>query len=444
MKTSRHFRKQELAAEVATQREQLRQQDIELQTKDQTIAQLEQERDEYKLAFDKLMQQRFPQPERTLHREPRPVASGLWRHGRSGRRGRGSGRGRGGTGADDPRTSASPAPQEARRKPARPSSPLRSHGEATAEEKTCPTHGERTLLPESMWDTTETLEFGRPSLKVRVTKYPKYACENEPECGIASPERPPGIVEGNKYAPSVAAEIITGKYSYHLPLYRQQDYFGGCGWVPSRSTQCNILANTFEIVEPLLKFFKTYAANGRHRRLRRHGRDAVVPEDASSTFDLSDPKQRRMQEVFQEALDKKQPSINAKMWAYRGTERQAECVRLHGQSPPRRSGVVLCGLRRNVAGRLLAWIRGDRRLFAGAHRARGVQRACAAEVRGLDAYPDERKLWLRWYQQLYDIEDRGRALVAGRSLGLASERSQTDLGYDGDLAGGSEAADDAT
>ncbi len=41
------------------QREQLRQQDIALQTKDQTIAQLEQERDEYKLAFDKLMQQRF-------------------------------------------------------------------------------------------------------------------------------------------------------------------------------------------------------------------------------------------------------------------------------------------------------------------------------------------------------------------------------------------------
>ena len=43
----------------ALQREQLRQQDIALQTKDKTIEQITQERDEYKLAFDKLMQQRF-------------------------------------------------------------------------------------------------------------------------------------------------------------------------------------------------------------------------------------------------------------------------------------------------------------------------------------------------------------------------------------------------
>ena len=46
-------------SELESQREQLRQQDIALQTKDQTIEQLTQERDEYKLAFDKLVQQRF-------------------------------------------------------------------------------------------------------------------------------------------------------------------------------------------------------------------------------------------------------------------------------------------------------------------------------------------------------------------------------------------------
>ena len=46
-------------AEFQTQRDQLRQQDVALQTKDLTIKELTQERDEYKLAFDKLMQQRF-------------------------------------------------------------------------------------------------------------------------------------------------------------------------------------------------------------------------------------------------------------------------------------------------------------------------------------------------------------------------------------------------
>jgi hypothetical protein len=29
----------------------------------------------------------------------------------------------------------------------------------------------------------------------------------------------------------VAAEVITGKYAYHLPIYREQDYFAGCGLI---------------------------------------------------------------------------------------------------------------------------------------------------------------------------------------------------------------------
>ena len=111
--------------------------------------------------------------------------------------------------------------------------------EVSDEMKACPTHGERTLLPESMWDQTKTLEFERPKLKVRVTKYPKYACSGETQCGIDSPERPTGIVEGNKYDTSIAAEIITAKFSYHMPIYRQQDYFAGSGWTPGRSTLLN-------------------------------------------------------------------------------------------------------------------------------------------------------------------------------------------------------------
>jgi hypothetical protein len=61
----------------------------------------------------------------------------------------------------------------------------------------------------------ETLEFERPKLRVRVTKYPKYACPGDAACGIASPERPPGLVEGNRYDTSVAAEVITAKYGFH-------------------------------------------------------------------------------------------------------------------------------------------------------------------------------------------------------------------------------------
>jgi len=87
--------------------------------------------------------------------------------------------------------------------------------EATVPEemKHCPEHGDREVIGH---DTTETLEFERPKLRVRVTKYPKYACPKSPECGVGSPERPTGLVEGNRYDTSVAAEVITGKYGYPL------------------------------------------------------------------------------------------------------------------------------------------------------------------------------------------------------------------------------------
>jgi len=46
----------------------------------------------------------------------------------------------------------------------------------------CAEHGARKLIG---YDRTETLEFERPKLKVRVTLYAKYVCENEPRCGVA-------------------------------------------------------------------------------------------------------------------------------------------------------------------------------------------------------------------------------------------------------------------
>lgn len=424
MRNPKSLSKQELVAalenkeaDLASQREQLRQQDISLQLKDQAIAKLEQERDEYKLAFDKLMQQRFRnRSERYLDNpdqlrmdfgdtpEAADAALGL---------------------AEAVEELQQTIPEHQRRRPRKKRDEgLPSHlpryevtAEATEEQTVCPIHGERTLLPESMWDTTETLEFGRPSLKVRVTKYPKFACENEPECGIASPERPTGIVEGNKYDSSVAAEIITGKYSYHLPLYRLQDYFGGCGWVPLRSTQCNILANVFEIVEPLLNFFKSTLQTDGIIGCDDTGVTLLYPKTLP-TFDLGDPKQRRIQEVFQEALDKKLPSINGKMWAYRGVNIKLNVfdftVSRHRDGPE--------WFFADYKGKLLGDCWHGFEAIAVSSQGRIERAACNAHARrkfeNSSAYPDERKRWLRWYQQLYDIEERGRDLPPEERLAL--------------------------
>jgi hypothetical protein len=57
----------------------------------------------------------------------------------------------------------------------------------------------------------------------------KDAIAEASECGVTQAQRPVGLVEGNRFAPSIAAEITANKYAYHLPLYREQDLFSGRG-----------------------------------------------------------------------------------------------------------------------------------------------------------------------------------------------------------------------
>ena len=73
------------------------------------------------------------------------------------------------------------------------------------------------------YDWQETLEVVPPKLIVRRTGIPKLACPKAPECGVVEAPRPVGLVEGNRYDTSVAAEIMVAKYAYHVPVYRQQD-----------------------------------------------------------------------------------------------------------------------------------------------------------------------------------------------------------------------------
>ncbi|GIW92915.1 MAG: hypothetical protein KatS3mg110_0956 [Pirellulaceae bacterium] len=120
-------------------------------------------------------------------------------------------------------------------------------------------HGERKLLDEKHWDKTETLEYTPPQVFVLVRMYPKYVCPNHPECGVVSADRPNSLVAGDKYAPSVAAQIITAEYVHHLPLYRQQNIFAGCGWEPQRSTQWNIVRNAADLIAPLVEHYRQVA-----------------------------------------------------------------------------------------------------------------------------------------------------------------------------------------
>ena len=395
--------------QLRDQNQQLRDQDIKRQQQEQNLDTLSKEYEELQLAYNKLLQQRFGnRSERYIEApdqlrldfgdtdEAADAANGL---------------------ADAVEELEQTIPEHTRRKPRKKrDEKLPDHlpryevtAEVSDEMKACPTHGERTLLPESMWDQTKTLEFERPKLKVRVTKYPKYACSGETQCGIDSPERPTGIVEGNKYDTSIAAEIITAKFSYHMPIYRQQDYFAGSGWTPGRSTLLNILTGCFFVIDPLLAYFKRTVQNDSVIGCDDTGVTLLYPKTIP-TFDLNDPKQRRIHEVFIRAREEDKSSINAKMWAYRGASVKLNVfdftVSRHRDGPE----VFFA----DYSGTLLGDCWHGFEAIALASGGQIVRAGCNSharrKIRESMAYPDDRKHWLRWFKELYDIEDRGKVM----------------------------------
>jgi len=284
--------------------------------------------------------------------------------------------------------------------------------------KNCPAHGPRQLIG---YDTTETLEFEPPKLRVRVTKYPKYACPKDSACGVASPERPIGLVEGDRYDTSVAAEIITAKYGYHLPVYRQQDLFAGSGWSPPRSTLLNILVAAAFVIQPLVAFFKRAVLGDRVIGIDDTGVTLIVP-DAVPKLDPHHPKSARAIEVLTKAIEEKRPSVKAHMWAYRGITVPLNLfdftVSWHRDGP----AIMLADFSGTVMGDCYSGyepiaLASDGRIrlaSCGAHARRKFTDSKAA-------YPLESAVMLAKFQQLYDIEDQARDMSPEARLALRQE-----------------------
>ena len=180
--------------------------------------------------------------------------------------------------------------------------------------KNCQTHGQRKQMGE---DIVETLVVEPPKAYVEVRRYPKFICEADKKCGVTSPERPTGLVEGNRYSPSVAAAVIDYKWNHYLPIYRQQDLFAACGWTPRRSTLLNLVNAVEFVVDPLVALMT-----------RQVQQDVGVGIDDTSCrmllptvdppIDPADPKSVRLSEKIREARAEGDKSLIAKMWAYSG------------------------------------------------------------------------------------------------------------------------------
>lgn len=108
---------------------------------------------------------------------------------------------------------------------------------------------------------SEKLEFVPAHIKVIETVRPKYACKECEKTGIANhiktapmPSTP--IPKGIATA-SLLSQLITAKYQYGLPLYRQESMFNDYGISLSRQTMSDWLIRCSELLMPLYDLFKS-------------------------------------------------------------------------------------------------------------------------------------------------------------------------------------------
>jgi transposase len=276
--------------------------------------------------------------------------------------------------------------------------------------KHCPEHGERKPIG---FDRVETLEFERPKLKVRVTLIPKFVCEGQPECGVSEPPRPAGLVEGNRYDTSIAAEIIAGKYGYHLPIYRQQDWFAGSGWMPGRSTLLNILMSAGRLIRPFIEYLRSLVLESIILGTDETRVTLLLPPEIPVAV-AGDPKSQRIYEVFSAARAADEPHVSARMWVYRSMLIPINVfdftVSRHRDGPDE---FLVAG---KFTGKLMADCYSG---FQGLHLrsdARIERAACNAHARrkAFDAreyHPLLSTQLLAMYRELYDIEDRARDMT---------------------------------
>ncbi|PHR80488.1 MAG: IS66 family transposase [Colwellia sp.] len=108
---------------------------------------------------------------------------------------------------------------------------------------------------------SEKLEFVPAHIKVIETVRPKYACKTCEKTGTANhikiapmPSTP--IPKGIATA-SLLSQLITAKYQYALPLYRQETMFNDYGISLSRQTMSDWLIRCSELLMPLYGVLKT-------------------------------------------------------------------------------------------------------------------------------------------------------------------------------------------
>lgn len=265
---------------------------------------------------------------------------------------------------------------------------------------------------------TERLRFEKPHAYVEVIERPEYVVAGRPEEGVRSMPPPLSIVEGSKYDFSVIAAIGAMKFAFHVPTYRQQDWFAQCGWFPSRSTVNDLINYAVATIGPLyrqmwLLLLEQPILLGDDTRLR------VLLRDGLSEEELAQLGTRRR---FRQGLDKDLPpdtgppgSATSYAWLYTSLDSLAPYNVFHWSLT--HQNAVIDGHLATYRGIFVGDASGANARLEQRSGGRIVHASCNTHARRefVNAESNDPVLAsqaISFYRQLYQIEERGKTLDA--------------------------------
>jgi len=121
-------------------------------------------------------------------------------------------------------------------------------------QKVCSCCGEK--LERIGADKAEQLNYQPASLYIMEHIRYKYACRHCQETIITADKGLYEPIEKGLAGAGLLAQVIAGKYADHCPLYRMEDIFRRQGVEISRSTMCDWMAQSADILRPLYDLMK--------------------------------------------------------------------------------------------------------------------------------------------------------------------------------------------
>jgi len=99
-------------------------------------------------------------------------------------------------------------------------------------------------------DTAERLDIVPARFRVLVVRRPKYGCHSCQDV-VLQASAPPRLIEGGLPTEATIAQVLVARYSDHLPLYRQAQFYARQGVTLDRSTLADWVGRAAFLLRPV-------------------------------------------------------------------------------------------------------------------------------------------------------------------------------------------------